>query len=78
MRKGRTTKPATVSTTIVLPQLISIAEAAMLARVSKPTIVRAYVAGELRVFRTPRGGRVLIHADSLGKWITRNSVGGAR
>lgn len=85
MRQGRTAKTTranhktTVTTSVVtLPELLTIAEAAQHAHVSKPTIVRAYDAGQLRVFRTPKGGRVLVHADSLARWIERNSVGGAR
>jgi len=85
VRQGRTAKTTranhktTVTTAVVnLPQLLTIGESAERARVSKPTIVRAYDAGQLRVFRTPAGGRVLVHADSLAAWIERNSVGGAK
>lgn len=63
---------------VVLPSLITIAEAASAARVSRPTIVRAYRAGDLRTFRTPGGGRVHVYADSLAEWIARNTFGGSK
>lgn len=81
MRQGRTPKPnprTTVSELVRLPELLTIDEAARKAGVAKSTIVRAYDAGQLRVFRTPAGGRVLVHADSLARWIEKNSVGGVR
>jgi excisionase family DNA binding protein len=78
--KSRTAPATTPKPTITsaVPALLTIGEAAAAARVSKPTIVRAYGKGELRVFRTPLGGVVRIHADSLDAWIERNSFGGSR
>lgn len=90
MRKKERTRPKTrkpaaagaakpVAThSVAVPQLLTLTEAANVARVSAPTIVRAYNAGQLRVFRTPAGGRVFVYADSLSAWIERNSVGGKR
>ncbi|MHB8147029.1 MAG: helix-turn-helix domain-containing protein [Vulcanimicrobiaceae bacterium] len=58
--------------------LLTYGEAAEVATVSRPTIVRAVRAGHLRVFRSPLGGIVRVHANSLAAWIERNSVGGGR
>lgn len=59
-------------------ELLTVAEAAERARVSASTIKRAYKSGELRIFGTPGGGIVRIHADSLDAWITAHSHGGTR
>ena len=61
-----------------LPDLLTIAEASQISRVSKPTIVRAYRAGHIEYFKTPAGGAVRIYALSLSEWINTNSYGGAR
>ena len=77
---ARHPKRAKTSTTApsLRPKLLTIAEAAGESRLSRPTIVRAYNTGELRVFRTRGGGRVLIHSTSLDAWIEKNSVGAGR
>ena len=80
-RSKTTKKTAPKAPKISLPTpkaLLTYAEAAEVATVSRPTIVRAVRAGHLRVFRSPLGGIVRVHADSLAAWIERNSVGGAR
>ena len=78
--RSRRPKPAksVAATAPTHAKYLTLAEAAERVRLSKPTIVRAYRSGALRVFRTPLGGRVLIHADSLDAWIERNSFGGRR
>ena len=68
----------TTKTRLDPPDLLTIAEASQIARVSKPTIVRAYRSGQIKYFRTPAGGAVRIYASSLGEWINTNSYGGAR
>ncbi|MHB8702883.1 MAG: helix-turn-helix domain-containing protein [Candidatus Tyrphobacter sp.] len=76
--KAKPTAGRRTDGTAQLPKLLKLAEAADAVGVSQPTIVRAYRAGQIRVFRTPLGGSVRIYADSLAAWIAKNSVGGGR
>ena len=65
--------------TVALPKLVTLAEAALALRVSRPTVVRLVRRGELRAYRpTGAGGVVLVHADSVADHVARHSFGGAR
>jgi len=59
-------------------QLLTIAEAARIARVHAFSIKRAYRSGQLKIFRLSRRSAVRIHPDSLKAWIDAHSSGGAR
>lgn len=62
--------------TASLPELMTLAEAAAVARVAKSTVARACRRGELRVFRTLGGGVIRVYADSLREYIAAHSYGG--
>jgi excisionase family DNA binding protein len=65
--------------TLTIPALITIAEMAAIANISKPTAVRILNRGEVRSYRpTGPGGIVLVHAESLAKHIKDKSSGGVR
>ncbi len=72
-RGGNTRRPTGGFVTV--PHLIRVAEAAAIACTTKSSIIRAYRAGQIRIFRSPEGGIVRIHADSLVNWLERNSSG---
>ena len=62
-----------------LPLLLTMAEAAVAMRLSKPTVIKMVKRGALRTYRpTGRGGVILVHADSVSDHIARHSYGGAR
>lgn len=71
-------QPQRPTTGVLIPRLISVREAAQLVGVATATITRAYRCGEIRVFRTPRGGVVRVYADSLAQWVLANSYGSAK
>lgn len=65
--------------TVALPKLVTMSEAALALRVSRPTLDRLVRRGDLRAYRpTSAGGVILVHADSVADHIARNSYGGAR
>lgn len=67
-----------VDSTIALPKLVTMAEAALALRISRPTLMRLVRRGDLKAYRpTGAGGVILVHADSVADHIARHSYGGA-
>lgn len=67
-----------VGSTIAVPTLMTMAEAALALRISRPKLMRLVRRGDVKAYRpTGAGGVILVHADSVADHIARHSYGGA-